>query len=149
MPERPDPLQHAADGEQDLQGIATWEPRSLLDRFLDRYTWPLLRMSVVALAIALAKLWEFTRTGVWRRRTAMQALAAWRAGRGREALERLEHVRDPLGDVLRTDYRCMTSDVSSCSQAPGAGVDVPGDVSASDPVAERGFTLPEGILLVR
>lgn len=64
--------------------------------------WIIAAMSVFALAIALAKLWEFTRTGVWRRRAAMQALAAWRAGRGREALERLEHVRDPLGDVLRT-----------------------------------------------
>jgi len=53
MADRPDPLAHAADDEQDLQGIATWEPRSLVDRLLARYTWPLVRLSVVVLAALL------------------------------------------------------------------------------------------------
>jgi RsiW-degrading membrane proteinase PrsW (M82 family) len=50
MAERPDPLKHEADDERDLHGIATWEPRSLLDRLLARYTWPMVRLAVVALA---------------------------------------------------------------------------------------------------
>jgi RsiW-degrading membrane proteinase PrsW (M82 family) len=53
MVEQPDPLEHAAGEDQDLQGIATWEPRSLLDRFLARYMWTLVRFTVVALALLL------------------------------------------------------------------------------------------------
>jgi RsiW-degrading membrane proteinase PrsW (M82 family) len=53
MAERRDPLEVAADASRDLQGIATWEPRSLLDRLLDRYTWPLVRLAVVLLACLL------------------------------------------------------------------------------------------------
>lgn len=63
--------------------------------------WIIAAMSVLALAIALAKLWEFARVGVWRRRAAREALMAWREARGHEALARLEHARDPLADVLR------------------------------------------------
>lgn len=67
--------------------------------------WIIAAMSVLALAIALAKLWEFARIGVWRRRPAVEALESWRAGHGQEALERLDHARDPLADVLATALR--------------------------------------------
>ena len=53
MPTRRDPLEHAADGDRDLQGIATWEPRSLVDRLLARYTWLVVRLAVVAFAALL------------------------------------------------------------------------------------------------
>lgn len=53
MAERKDPLVHAADGSTDLHGIATWEPRSLLDRFFAHYTVPLVRLSVVLVAALL------------------------------------------------------------------------------------------------
>jgi RsiW-degrading membrane proteinase PrsW (M82 family) len=53
MSEPPEPLEHAADEAQDLHGIATWEPRSLFDRLLARYTWVVVRLSVVLLAVLL------------------------------------------------------------------------------------------------
>lgn len=67
--------------------------------------WIIAAMSVLALAIALAKLWEFARVGVWRRRVAREALMSWRDARGHEALARLEHASDPLADVLATALR--------------------------------------------
>lgn len=67
--------------------------------------WIIAAMSVVALAIALAKLWEFARFGVWRRRPVRSALAAWESGRHPEAVQGLERAGDPASDVLRTALR--------------------------------------------
>lgn len=53
MPDRPDPLGHAAGEDVDLHGLVTWEPRTLLDRALARYTWLVIRLAVVALALLL------------------------------------------------------------------------------------------------
>lgn len=50
---RPEPLTHAADDSQDLRGITTWEPRSIFDRLLANYTWPLMRAVVVVLALVI------------------------------------------------------------------------------------------------
>jgi RsiW-degrading membrane proteinase PrsW (M82 family) len=46
-----DPTEFAADEDRDLHGIATWEPRSLLDRFLAHYLSPLLRAAIVLLGL--------------------------------------------------------------------------------------------------
>lgn len=46
-----DPTEFAADDDRDLHGIATWEPRSLLDRFLAHYLSPLLRAAIVLLGL--------------------------------------------------------------------------------------------------
>jgi len=67
--------------------------------------WIIAALSVVALAIALAKLWEFARCGVWRRRAVREALAAWESGRHAEAVQRLGHARDPAADVLHAALR--------------------------------------------
>ncbi|MDZ7828899.1 MAG: MotA/TolQ/ExbB proton channel family protein [Halofilum sp. (in: g-proteobacteria)] len=67
--------------------------------------WIIAALSVVALAIALAKLWEFARFGVWRRGPTRRALAAWEAGHHDEALQRLARAGDPTADVLRTALR--------------------------------------------
>ena len=50
---RPEPLTHAADESMDLHGITTWEPRSVFDRLLASYTWPLMRAAVVLLALLI------------------------------------------------------------------------------------------------
>jgi RsiW-degrading membrane proteinase PrsW (M82 family) len=48
-----DPLEFAADDDRDLQGIATWEPRSLLDVFLVRYLSVTVRALVVMLGLLI------------------------------------------------------------------------------------------------
>lgn len=48
-----DPIEFAADDERDLHGIATWEPRSWLDKFLALYLGPMLRVSVVLLGLVI------------------------------------------------------------------------------------------------
>jgi len=53
MADRRDPLERAAGPNEDLQGIATWEPRSAIDRLLARYLSPLIRAAVVAVALLL------------------------------------------------------------------------------------------------
>lgn len=53
MTSRSDPIEVAADGSEDLQGLATWEPRSLLDRFLVSWAGPLFRVAVVAVALLI------------------------------------------------------------------------------------------------
>jgi RsiW-degrading membrane proteinase PrsW (M82 family) len=53
MADRRDPLERAAGPDEDLQGIATWEPRSVIDRLLARYLSPLIRAAVVAVALLL------------------------------------------------------------------------------------------------
>ena len=63
--------------------------------------WIIATLSVAALAIVLAKLWEFARRGVWARRAAREALASWEAGRGGEAVQRVEAAQGPVADVLR------------------------------------------------
>lgn len=50
MTDRQDPITRAADGQRDLQGITTWEPRSLPDRLLARYVWLVIRLAIVGLA---------------------------------------------------------------------------------------------------
>ncbi|PSQ16258.1 hypothetical protein BRD00_11225 [Halobacteriales archaeon QS_8_69_26] len=54
MASRSDPIEVAAEGrEEDLQGLATWEPRSLLDRFLVSWAGPLIRVAIVAFALLI------------------------------------------------------------------------------------------------
>jgi biopolymer transport protein ExbB len=62
--------------------------------------WIIASLSVVALAIVLAKLWEFARVGVWRRAAAGAAVADWEAGRPEAARNRLENAAGPVADVL-------------------------------------------------
>ena len=62
--------------------------------------WIIAALSVIALSIVIAKLWEFLRLGVWRRAAARAALADWEARRADSALARLKAARGPVGDVL-------------------------------------------------
>lgn len=67
--------------------------------------WIIAALSVIALAITLAKFWEFARCGVWRRRAVRDALADWEAGRHADAVRRVARARDPASDVLHTALR--------------------------------------------
>ena len=60
----------------------------------------LLAMSVVALAIVLAKLWQFRQARLGDRRTARAALGLYKAGRGEEALVLLSGAANPVAWVL-------------------------------------------------
>jgi len=63
--------------------------------------WILAALSVVALAIILNKLWEFARSGIWRRAAIHRALVECAAGRDDAALDALRGANDPVADVLR------------------------------------------------
>lgn len=60
----------------------------------------LLTLSVVALAIALVKLWQFRAARLGDRRTPRRALALYRAGRPAEALALAAASRNPVARVL-------------------------------------------------
>lgn len=62
--------------------------------------WIIASLSVAALAIVLAKLWEFARIGVWRRAAATAAVTEWEAGRPDAARTRLQQASGPVADVL-------------------------------------------------
>jgi len=53
MSSRDEPLTHAADESRDLQGISTWEPRSLVDRLLANYAWSAVRAAVIGVGTGL------------------------------------------------------------------------------------------------
>lgn len=57
-------------------------------------------VSVVALAVVVVKLQQFVSTHVWSRRGVPEALAHWRMGRGKAALEVLADVSHPVARVL-------------------------------------------------
>lgn len=48
-----DPIEFAAEETRDLHGIATWEPRSLLDKFLVRYLSTTLRAALLLLGLGV------------------------------------------------------------------------------------------------
>ncbi|MEM9960193.1 MAG: MotA/TolQ/ExbB proton channel family protein [Pseudomonadota bacterium] len=65
----------------------------------------LLVLSVLALAIVLAKLWQFAASGVRDGRNARAALALYRDGRVAEALQRARASRSPASEVLALAIR--------------------------------------------
>ncbi len=65
----------------------------------------LLVMSVVALGIVFAKLWQFRRARLGHRRPALDALALYQAGRADEALTRLSGARNPVAQTLARAIR--------------------------------------------
>ncbi|MGE0253429.1 MAG: MotA/TolQ/ExbB proton channel family protein [Alphaproteobacteria bacterium] len=65
----------------------------------------LLAMSVAALAIVLAKLWQFHAARLWRRGAVRQSVALWRTGRRREALGVVDGARDPLAQIVALAMR--------------------------------------------
>ncbi len=60
----------------------------------------LIAMSVFAFAIVLLKLWQFQSTRIGERRQGLQAVALYRQGRIREALQSLQNARSPLSQVV-------------------------------------------------
>ncbi|TQV76301.1 MotA/TolQ/ExbB proton channel family protein [Denitrobaculum tricleocarpae] len=60
----------------------------------------LIAMSVFALAIILLKLWQFQSTRIGERRQGLQAVAFYRQGRVRKALQSLQNARSPLSQVI-------------------------------------------------
>ncbi len=60
----------------------------------------LLFISVLALTIVFAKLWQFWRAGVGRQRQANQAVAFWRVGKRDKAYQMVVTDRSPVSDVL-------------------------------------------------
>ena len=62
-------------------------------------------MSVIASAIVLAKLLQFSSIRLGERRTAHEALSLWKQGRSGEALALVEHSRNPLGEALARAMR--------------------------------------------
>jgi biopolymer transport protein ExbB len=72
--------------------------------FLDRggaALWAIAALSVLALAVALWKLWRFSRDGVWSG-GAETALADWAAGEGARAETAARGLSDPVGRVVAT-----------------------------------------------
>lgn len=65
----------------------------------------LLVMSVVALGIIFAKLWQFHRARLGNRRLALDALALYQDGRTDEALSRLSGARNPVAQTLARAVR--------------------------------------------
>ncbi len=64
--------------------------------------WVIATLSVIGLAIVLAKVTDFATAGVWRQREAEAALAAWCASDRESALARVSEARGPVGAVLAT-----------------------------------------------
>lgn len=94
--------------------------------------WIIAALSVLALAIVLAKLWEFARFGVWDRGGARAALADWESGSPEAALERLGSARGPVADVLR----------AACAGRRYAGDD---ESAVREEVARRGAAWLESL----
>lgn len=67
--------------------------------------WILVAMSVVAVAIVLLKLWQFSALRIWGRTTARHALALHRLGRPAEAIGAAERSRNPVAEVVACAIR--------------------------------------------
>ena len=65
----------------------------------------LLAMSVLATAVILLKLWQFSRTKVGRSRNAREALRLYKEGRTQDALAAAKRARNPVGEVLARAIR--------------------------------------------
>lgn len=65
----------------------------------------LLAMSVLALTIILAKLWQLLGSRALAQKPAREALDLWRQGQGRLALQRVEAAPGPLAEVLAVAMR--------------------------------------------
>ena len=65
----------------------------------------LLAMSVLATAVILLKLWQFSRTNVSRSRNARKALHLYKDGKTQEALAAAKRARNPVGEVLARAIR--------------------------------------------
>ena len=70
----------------------------------------LIVMSVFALALILLKLWQFQVSGVNERRRSRRAVALYRAGQPREALQALGTARSPLAQVIALAIRGQSRD---------------------------------------
>lgn len=70
----------------------------------------LIVMSVFALALILLKLWQFQISGVSERRRSRQAVALYRAGQPREALQALGTAKSPLAQVIALAIRGQSRD---------------------------------------
>ena len=65
----------------------------------------LIAMSVLATAVILLKLWQFSRTNVSRSRNARKALHLYKDGKTQEALAAAKRARNPVGEVLARAIR--------------------------------------------
>ena len=65
----------------------------------------LIAMSVLATAVILLKLWQFSRTKVGRSRNARKALRLYKEGRTQDALAAAKRARNPVGEVLARAIR--------------------------------------------
>lgn len=90
-------------------------------------------MSVLALAVTIYKLWQFSASGVGRHRVLSEALAAWDAGDRRTARTRLLESRSYLAPIVGTAMDAPEID----------GIDQRMDAEAGVALAglERGFRL--------
>ena len=67
--------------------------------------WILIFLSVIATAVILLKLWQFTRVGVGKRRAARRMLAHYKEGRAKEALDLAKRAHGPLAAALARAIR--------------------------------------------
>jgi biopolymer transport protein ExbB len=77
---------------------------STLFDFLDRggaALWAIAALSILALAVALWKIWRFSADGVWTS-AADGALGLWASGRAAEASDAAARLADPVGHVVAT-----------------------------------------------
>ena len=65
----------------------------------------LLAMSVLATAVILLKLWQFSRTNVGRSRNGRKALGLYKEDKTQEALAAAKRARSPVGEVLARAIR--------------------------------------------
>ncbi|WP_422367449.1 MotA/TolQ/ExbB proton channel family protein [Pelagibius sp.] len=65
----------------------------------------LIAMSVLATAVILLKLWQFSRTNVGRSRNGRKALHLYKEGKTQEALAAAKRARSPVGEVLARAIR--------------------------------------------
>lgn len=87
---------------EDITGVMGWLDFSALENLIAAggpVTLILLAMSVVTLAVILAKLWQFPRAGVGRAGALDEAFAHWREGRESEAIHCLGLPGGPAGRV--------------------------------------------------
>jgi len=71
--------------------------------------WAITALSVLTVAVILWKTWRLALAGVWRRRRAERAVAAWRAGRHREALAEARGGSGLRAKVARTAMTAMAA----------------------------------------
>lgn len=97
----------------------------------------LFAMSVLALAVTMYKIWQFSVSGVGRHRVLSDALRLWDTGAQSAARTRLSESRSYLGPLL--------NDAMSGAQRPGIAARLDAEAGVALARLERGFRLLDSI----